>query len=144
MANRRKTGGRQTKLTPEIQEKIVSAIRAGNFAAVAAGYAGICESTFYRWIQKGKEAKSGIYCEFREAIKSAENESEVRAVAHIQKHMTKNWQAAMTYLERKHPDRWGRRDRLKVEIDPLEALTELLSLSDDDLEEAISAAAREG
>ena len=144
MAKGRKTGGRQTKLTPEIQEKIVAAIRAGNYAAVAAGYAGISERTFYSWLQRGREQTKGIYLQFLQAIKSAENESEVRAVAHIQKHMAENWQAAMTYLERKHPDRWGRRDRLKVEIDPREALTELLSLSDDDLEEAISAAAREG
>ena len=142
MAKGRKTGGRRTKLTPEVREKIVSAIRAGNYAYVAAEYAGIGTSTFYHWLQKGNEAKQGIYREFLEAIKKAESEAEVRAVAIVQQSMGQNWQAAMTFLERKFPDRWGRKDRLRVDINPKEALEELLSLSADELEEAVQAAAR--
>ena len=33
----------------------------------------------------------------------------MRAVAIIQKKMPEDWRAAMTYLEGKHPKRWGRR-----------------------------------
>ena len=142
MAKGRKTGGRKTKLTPEVQEKIVSAIRAGNYAYVAAEYAGIASGTFYNWLQRGNGAKQGIYREFLEAVKRAESEAEVRAVAIIQKHMDSNWQAAMTYLERKYPDRWGRKDRLRVDINPKEALEELLSLSADELGEAVEVAAQ--
>ena len=142
MAKGKKTGGRRTKLTPEVREKIVKAIRAGNYAYVAAEYAGISSATFYRWLQLGNDAKRGVYREFLEAVKKAEGEAEVRAVAIIQKHMEDNWQAAMTYLERKFPDRWGRRDRLRVDLNPKEALEELLSLSADELEEAVQAAAR--
>ena len=43
----KKTTGRRSQLTAEIQERIVSAIRAGNYANIAAQYAGIAESTFY-------------------------------------------------------------------------------------------------
>lgn len=57
--------------------------------------------------------------------------------------MADNWQAAMTYLERKYPERWGRRDRLKIDIDPRAALADLLALSDDDLDAAIDHAARQ-
>ena len=142
MAKGKKTGGRRTKLTPEVQEKVVSAIRAGNYANVAAEYAGIGERTFYRWLQRGQAAKRGIYRQFWQAVKKAEREAEVRAVAIIQKHMEDNWQAAMTYLERKFPDRWGRRDRLRVDLNPKEALEELLALSTEELEEAVETAAR--
>jgi hypothetical protein len=106
---KRKRRGRPSKLTPKVQERIVSVIRAGNYAYVAAEYAGIGQSTFYRWLELGAEQKSGRYREFREAVKRAEAEGEVRAVAIIQKHMMTNWQAAMTYLERKFPQRWARR-----------------------------------
>ena len=136
------TVGRRSKLTPEVQEKVVSAIRAGNYANVSAEYAGISERTFYRWLQRGQEAKSGRYRQFWLSVKKAESESEVRAVAIVQKHMDSNWQAAMTYLERKHPDRWGRRDRLRVDINPREELEDLLALSGDELEAAIDTAAR--
>ena len=50
-------GGRPSKLTPEVQEKIVTAIRAGNYAQVAAVYAGIGERTFYRWMELGKSRR---------------------------------------------------------------------------------------
>ena len=51
-------GGRPSKLTPEVQEKIVTAIRAGNYAQVAAVYAGIGERTFYRWMERGEKSKA--------------------------------------------------------------------------------------
>lgn len=102
--SRKGVGGRPSKLTPEVQEKIVSAIRAGNYAQIAAAYAGIGETTYYRWMQQGREATSGKYREFRQAVKTAESEAEVRAVAMVQSHMPNNWTAAMTFLERKFPD----------------------------------------
>ena len=143
MAKGKKTGGRKTKLTPELQDKIVSAIRAGNYAMVAAEYAGISTTTFYRWLQQGAEAKSGIYKDFRDAVKKAESDAEVRAVAIIQKHMEGNWQAAMTYLERKHPNRWGRRDRLRLDVNPKDELQELLAVSADELEQAVEQASED-
>jgi hypothetical protein len=101
--------GRPSKLTPEVQGKIVTAIRAGNYAQVAAVYAGITERTYYRWMELGERARGGRYLQFFQAVKAAEGEAEVRAVAIIQKKMPDDWRAAMSYLERKHPKRWGRR-----------------------------------
>ena len=107
--NDRKATGRPSKLTPQVQEKILTVIRAGNYAYVAAAYAGIGRSTFYHWLELGEQEESGCFRDFLDAVKAAETEAEIRAVATIQKHMAKNWQAAMTYLERKFPHRWGRR-----------------------------------
>ena len=101
-------GGRPSKLTPEVQQKIVTAIRAGNSPQDAAVYAANTERTFDRWIARGEKAPAGPYPRFWEAVKAAESEAEVRAVAIIQQSMPANWRAAMTYLERKYPRRWGR------------------------------------
>ena len=141
MASARKPRGRRGKLTPEVREKIVSAIRAGNYAQVAAEYAGISRSTFFRWLDRGRQAQRGLYRDLFEAVEAAEREAEVRAVAILQKHMDESWQAAMAFLERKHPERWGRRDQLKVEMNPREILSELLSLTPDELDEAVDLAA---
>jgi hypothetical protein len=109
--------GRPTKLNPERQAEIVSAIKAGNYAEIAAAYAGISRGTYFLWMKKGKEdARSGketIYSDFFDAVKKAESDAEVRAVAIIQRAMPENWQAAMTYLERKFPARWSRGERLE-------------------------------
>ena len=102
--------GRPSELTPEVQEKICNAIRAGNYYEAACAYAGIGYSTFREWMVKGEKAKSGKYREFAETVKRAEHEAEVRMVAMWQKHMPENWQAIATFLERRYPDRWGRRN----------------------------------
>lgn len=134
--------GRPTKLTPELQVKIVEIIRAGNYADVAAEAVGIGSSTYYHWLALGRDATSGKYRDFRDAVKAAECYAEVRAVAIVQKHMVDNWQAAMTYLERKFPDRWGRRERHEhtgagggpIAVD-VALKADLSKLSDEELEE---------
>ncbi len=105
---------RPSKLTPEVTKRLTEAIRAGNYYEAACGYAGIGYSTFRAWMVRGEKAKSGKYREFVEAIKKAEHEAEVRMVAMWQKHMPENWQAIATFLERRYPDRWGRK-RLDIE-----------------------------
>jgi len=42
-----------------VQEKIVTAIRVGNYAQVAAVYAGTTERTYYRWMERGEGAQAG-------------------------------------------------------------------------------------
>ena len=105
--------GRRTKLTPDVQKRVVEAIRAGNYKEVAARYAGIGESTFYEWLKRGASHRVG-YVEFAEAVKNAEAEAEVRDVALIEKAAMENWTAAAWRLERRYPDRWGRRERHEI------------------------------
>lgn len=142
MNKKKRSKGRRTKLTPEIQRRIVTAIQAGNYAKVAAEYAGIHVTTFYRWMHKGSAAKSGAYRDFYEAVRKAEGEVEVRAVAILHKAMDNNWQAAFKFLERKFPERWGRRDHLSVDVNPRETLAEMLAVTPEELDEAVEAIAR--
>jgi transposase len=108
--------GRPAKLTPELQNKICDAIRAGNYLETAAAFAGIGKSTFYDWLRRGQRVSKGIYHDFSEAVEKALADSEARDVALIAKAAADGqWQAAAWRLERKFPDRWGRRDRHQVE-----------------------------
>ena len=143
MEEQSKAAGRRTKLTPEVQKRILSAIRAGNYATVAAEYAGIRERTFYAWLQRGRGQDAGIYRDFLEAVKSAEREAEVRAVAHIQSHMAGSWQAAMTYLERKFPERWAKRERVSISLDPKETLSRLFDVPTEELSGLVESATNE-
>jgi hypothetical protein len=124
---------RTTKLTKEVQDKIVFALRAGNYQETAARYAGIDGATFYRWMSRGAEEETGIYSEFCEAVEKAKAEAEVRDVTLIDKAAKDgSWQAAAWKLERKFPNKWGRVNRteisgpdgapVKVDIDAKEAL----------------------
>jgi hypothetical protein len=111
--------GRPTKLTPELQKAICDAIQGGCYVETACLASGIDESTYYRWLEKGGQGQQP-YRDFRDAVKKAEAHCEKLAVGTVLRVAfdpeNPNWQAAMTYLERRHPERWGRRDRLRAEL----------------------------
>jgi hypothetical protein len=94
---------------------MVEAIKNGNYASTAAEAAGIGKSTHYQWIEKGEQGLKP-YAEYEEAIKRAEAEAEMNAVKVIQAASRENWTAGAWYLERKFPDKWGRKDKLTQEI----------------------------
>ena len=105
---------RPSKLTPERQQKLAEAIAAGNYYETACTYAGIDYTTFRLWMQKGEAQEATKYSEFFEAITRAEAEAENTAVQIWQKAMADDWRAAQMFLERRHPDRWGKQDRLDL------------------------------
>lgn len=107
---------RPTDLTPEVQQRIIEALRAGNYIDTACEYAGIGTSTFYRWMERGtRQDEPDIYREFRDAVKRARAESEIRNVGLVQRAASDGtWQAAAWFLERSYPKKWGRHDRHEV------------------------------
>jgi transposase-like protein len=104
---------RPTKLTPEVRDRIVAAVRAGNYYEPAARSAGISPATLHRWMEKGSKSASGIQREFHDAVKRAAAELEVEITARIRKAASEDWRAGLSLLERRHPDRWGRRQALE-------------------------------
>ena len=121
--------GRPTKLTPQVQARIVQAIVGGNDITVAAAYAGIGKTTFYEWLERGRKEAARLaassrakpkdsetpFAEFADAIQKAQADAETRNVALIAKAAQEGtWTAAAWWLERKYPERWGRKDRHEV------------------------------
>jgi hypothetical protein len=105
--------GRPTDCTPETIKKIADLISVGNYATVAARVAGIADSTYYDWLKRGRNGEYP-FSEFSDAIKKAEADSETYRVSRIVQASAEHWQAAAWLLERKIPERWGRRDRQPV------------------------------
>jgi hypothetical protein len=123
--------GRNSKLTDEMIAKIVELVEVGNYVEVACAAVGISDRSYYNWIGIGRniEQEHGDDPEqwpedlnpydyqcgvFFESIKQATAQAEAFAVASIRKQMPTQWAAAMTYLERRYPGRWKRRDELTV------------------------------
>ena len=119
--------GRRSKLTPEVKEKICGYVRQGLSFEAAARLAGISESTFYRWRHWGENARSGIFREFWEELKKAEVEAEAALVNYIRTEaQSGTWQAAAWILERRYPERWGKRERVEHEHGVGDALAQVL------------------
>ncbi len=117
----KKKGGRPTKLTPEVQEQVCTAIRAGNTFEAAAAYGGISPASFYSYMDKGRQSyekgkRRTKFTEFLEEVTRAKSTAEVALVANINKAGDKDWRAHAFLLERRNPEDWGRRDRIKADI----------------------------
>ena len=109
-------GGRPVLLTPELQAEIVTYIEGGSYVETASAGAGLSKDTFYAWLKRGKKESKGIYRNFSDAIRKAIARSELRDVNNIFNAGKTSWQASAWRLERKYPDRWGRKDRNETTI----------------------------
>jgi hypothetical protein len=141
--------GQPLKLNNEIKSIIYEYVSKGNYINVACQAAGIDNSTFSHWQQRAKDFNDYIYnnnidtdnlvldvndrlynnyelWQFFNELKRAQAEAEAHHVSNLIKASDAGpqfWAASATYLERKHPDRWAKREALD---DALKAGTELL------------------
>jgi transposase len=131
MVKKKQRRGAPYKITPEIQTKLVNALKGGNFIQVACDYAGIAYSTFYDWLSRGERGQRE-FVEFSNAVRDAMSQGEMKLVITLDKYavgrpakfdtqgrliedsITPDWKCALAMLERKFPQRWGRRDQLKL------------------------------
>jgi hypothetical protein len=110
----------KSKLTPAVHKTLVKAAREGLPKNRTCHLVGIDTSTLWHWIDRGEQ---GIepYAALVRDLERAETEFEqemVSLVAEAARADPRNWTAAMTILERKHPERYGRRDVHVVEGNP--------------------------
>jgi hypothetical protein len=119
--------GKPTALTPEVQERIVTAVQAGSYLDDAASYAGIGYRSVFRWLERGRNAEAElsegreipenelIFWHFWQAIEKARADAAIRNVGIIQKAAQDGqWQAAAWYLERTNPRKWGRHETVEI------------------------------
>src|SRR3954462_11524422 len=109
--------GRRTKLTPQVRDRLVEALRKGYYLETAAELAGVGRRTVYTWLERGRAAlahsaqsrgSEAIYADFAEAVATANAAAEADAIDVIRR--DQDWRATAFFLERRFPDRWRRRD----------------------------------
>lgn len=124
----KKERGRPTVLTPEVTDTILTLVRAGNYLEVAAAAAGVSRDSLFEWLKRGARERRSVtdgkrqkprkseqpFVDFSDALQKARGTSEAADLEVIRRAAVKNWQAAAWRLERKHPQRWGRRERHEI------------------------------
>jgi len=90
-APEKRSGGRHTLLTDELQQKIVSFIRAGAWDWVVAEANGVDRFTFWEWIRRGEgedpdRSQTERYAQFAQAVREAR--AQARTVAEVKVHDT--------------------------------------------------------
>ena len=116
--------GPPLKLNDGMITALALCMRQGNYLITAAHLCHISYDAVNSWLRLGElHLKDGntdtLFARLVLALKNAEAEAEAEIVKVVRETATKkerNWIAGMTFLERRHPDRWGRRDRLTADI----------------------------
>lgn len=115
------------KLNEHLIDKLSSIIRDGNYYVTACRACDISETAFYDWINRGtadlERGEETIFSKLVESLKKAEADHEAELLKLVSKAAPANWIAGMTILERRHPERWGRKDRQQIDITESKAVT---------------------
>jgi len=112
--------GRPSKLTLQVEEQLVQALRMGTSRKHAAIYAGIDEATLRRWMARGRVEREGPHAELHRAVVEAEAKAQIVAMGCVAKAIREgDWKAATWLLERKAPEQYAPRSRL---FDPYRVL----------------------
>ena len=105
--------GRPSKLNAEVRNSLIIALSAGCSQKDACAHAGISKATFSRWMAKGQEdeaaGRRSEYRDFLDLVQRAHDRAKPRLEILMAKHAEKSYRAALTILERRYPEEWGRR-----------------------------------
>lgn len=106
--------GRPPKLTSELIEQFCDLLIEGRTIERAAKLSGLSGTTIYRWLAMGKKQDAeSIYKELVERVSEATEASEFSLLQSMRKAGSdpKNWRANAWLLERRFPEKYGKRDK---------------------------------
>ncbi|WP_259312421.1 hypothetical protein [Capillimicrobium parvum] len=123
----------QARLNEQVREQVARTVRAGGSLELAASIIDVTPRTIHGWMRRGERPgrSEAPYRALKEAVDQARAEHEAILTATVGKAATKgSWRAAAWLLERRYPERWGRRpgeaeDDGDGGTDPLDALDEI-------------------
>lgn len=102
------------KLDRKVIDQLCVVLAKGVYVETAAAFVGIHKDTFYDWLKRGrrdiKAAKRSIHRELVEAVEVALAKFEVDGIDRLASE--EQWQATAWRLERRFPDKYGRRSRV--------------------------------
>ena len=103
-----------SKLTPELQTKIIQLLKLGVPQKYACEACNISENTFYTWMKLGKKKTEGKYHEFSESVIRSNSEAMAIKLADLEKAAQRGNVSAITwFLEHKYPELFG--NKLSIE-----------------------------
>ncbi len=105
------------KLNKRVCETICEGLRKGNYVTTCCRAVGISQRTYYNWKKKGEEGEEP-YATFLQKVDEAEAEGEMAMMEIIHDNaISGNWLSSAWVLERKYPNRFGKRERMELQTD---------------------------
>ena len=119
----------RSKFTAENRDLLTRYLQQGNTQETACRMVGIHKSQLYRWLNRGENAREGTaFRDFYDAMQRAEGEAETRAQLYVQQGMKNDPKWTAWYLERRHPEQWGKRMWVERNAEPIGPIVVKLEL----------------
>lgn len=109
--------GRPSALTPDVESRILNAVRCGVPKKGACAAAGIAEDTLYGWLERARTRPGSEYADFAVRLEKARHEGIAARAAIVMKAAQKDWRAAAWMLERDLPEHFSPKARLEHGVD---------------------------
>lgn len=93
--------GRDTKRTPELEQKLLYYLKGGNYLKVACSAVGISTVTLHTWCKNDPELKA--------KVKDAMSTAETDIVMNWHSMTADDWRAAKEFLAARYPKKWGKK-----------------------------------
>lgn len=103
----------ETVLTPEILEAVGLLLSEGHYKETVADFLGISRMTWWNWEQRGEREPDSVYGEFLYVVKKASAAAEILLFRGIRAGFD-GWQSKAWIMERRFPQRWGKRIDITV------------------------------
>jgi AcrR family transcriptional regulator len=132
------------KITLEQLDPAIEALKRGATYKLAAEAAGVAQSTFYKYLRKGREGANPMWKEFFKRVQAANHERSQLMLQRIEEGSRKDWRAAAWLLETRYlyrknaPMDIPEEEPIKKTTDPIA----LLQAQIEDLQKAINSAAQ--
>ena len=110
--------GRDPKLNKVICEKICEGVLKGNYITTVCRSVGISPRTYHNWKKWGEEGREP-YKTFYEKVTECEAKAEmdILNVIYTSAIDQGNWLSSAWILERKYPNRFGKREQMALQTD---------------------------
>lgn len=102
------------KITQEIMGRIVAAMKCGAYPETAAAFAGVSKSQLQAWLTHGANNPESDEGKFHFVFSKVMAQVEKDLNETIRRAAMKDWKAAAWLLERKHPERYGKRQVIQI------------------------------
>lgn len=135
-------GGAPLLLTPQLIEDVKRILPTVLYMETVGDYLGVERTTWRKWVKRGaverrRLAKEGakpkasevLYLEFFHTIKKSLAEGEIFDAGTIKKAAAEQWQASAWRLERRFPNRWGKKERLEMSTKKGQPMESKLTIS---------------
>lgn len=98
--------GRPTDCTPDVQHRILTALRSGLSMMAAATVGGIHDSTLHEWVRRGKAGEQP-FADFAQQVQMARQSGLLPLENAVLKGGLKNPKVALAILRARNPKEWG-------------------------------------